>query len=242
MDFFDDEKIQNIFKIIEIILLLGIIGMLVYIIFFKKDREIVKEKENTTVVAKENIEEVSLVKEAKDVRVDVKGAIKTPGVYTLKNGAIINDLILLAGGVKSGGTLKNINLSKKLEDEMVIYVYTTNELNKLKVDPNENKECVCPTYDISSCEGSSVVKVSGNSTTSNNNSSNATTETKPSVVNINTASIEELTTLTGIGEAKAKAIIEYRESNGGFKSIEEIKNISGIGDASFEKIKEHITI
>ena len=242
MDFFDDEKIQNIFKIIEIILLLGIIGMLVYIIFFKKDREIVKEKENTTVVAKENIEEVSLVKEAKDVRVDVKGAIKTPGVYTLKEGAIINDLILLAGGVKSGGTLKNINLSKKLEDEMVIYVYTINELNKLKVDPNENKECVCPTYDISSCEGSSVVKVNGNSTTSSNNGSNTTTETKPSIININTASIEELTTLTGIGEAKAKAIIEYRESNGGFKSIEEIKNISGIGDASFEKIKEHITI
>lgn len=242
MDFFDDEKVQNIIKIIEIILLLGIIGMLVYIIFFKKDREIVKERENNTVVEKDNSNEVSIVKEIKDVKVDVKGAIKTPGVYTLKDGAIINDLILLAGGVKSGGTLKNINLSKKLEDEMVVYVYTTNELNKLKVDPNENKECVCPTYDINSCEGASVVKVNGNSTTSTNSSSNNQTEEKPSIVNINTAGISELTTLTGIGEAKAKAIIEYRESNGGFKSIEEIKNISGIGDASFEKIKEHITI
>ena len=242
MDFFDDEKIQNIIKIIEIILLLGIIGMLVYIIFFKKDREIIKERDNTAAVVKESTEEVSIVKEPKDVRVDVKGAIKAPGVYSLKEGAIINDLIVMAGGVKSGGTLKNINLSKKLEDEMVIYVYTTNELNKLKVDPNENKECVCPAYEISSCEGASVVKVSGNGSTNTNSNSNTPTENKPSVININTASIEELTTLTGIGEAKAKAIIEYRESNGGFKSIEEIKNISGIGDASFEKIKEHITI
>lgn len=61
-------------------------------------------------------------------------------------------------------------------------------------------------------------------------------------VNINTADSTELQTLTGIGESRAQAIIDYREENGRFKSIEEIKNISGIGDKMFEKIKEHITI
>ena len=61
-------------------------------------------------------------------------------------------------------------------------------------------------------------------------------------VSINTASKEELMTLSGIGEAKAGAIIEYREKNGNFASIEDIKNVSGIGDAIFEKIKDNITI
>ena len=61
-------------------------------------------------------------------------------------------------------------------------------------------------------------------------------------MNINTASINELKTLTGIGESKAKAIISYREKNGGFKSIDEIKKVSGIGNATYEKFKDNITI
>ena len=67
-------------------------------------------------------------------------------------------------------------------------------------------------------------------------------ENTDSKININTASLEQLMTLSGIGEAKAKAIIEYRESNGGFKSIEDIKNVSWIGDALFEKIKDFISV
>ena len=62
------------------------------------------------------------------------------------------------------------------------------------------------------------------------------------IININTASLDQLMTLPGVGESKATAIITYREENGGFKSIDDIKNVSGIGDALFEKIKEFITI
>jgi competence protein ComEA len=61
-------------------------------------------------------------------------------------------------------------------------------------------------------------------------------------VSINTGSLEELMTLTGIGEAKAKDIISYREANGGFTTIEEITNVSGIGDSIFAQIKEDITV
>ena len=61
-------------------------------------------------------------------------------------------------------------------------------------------------------------------------------------VNINTAGVEEFTTLSGIGEAKAKSIIEYRNSKDNFKSIDDIKSISGIGEALFNKIKDNITV
>lgn len=80
----------------------------------------------------------------------------------------------------------------------------------------------------------------GESNTSSNNST-ANGETQ-SVVNINTATKAELMTLTGIGEVKAKAIIDYRNENGNFSSTEEIMNVSGIGEKIYEKIKNRITV
>lgn len=61
-------------------------------------------------------------------------------------------------------------------------------------------------------------------------------------VNLNTASLEQLQTLTGIGPSKAAAIVEYREKNGGFKKVEELTNVTGIGDKTFEKLKDSITV
>lgn len=63
-----------------------------------------------------------------------------------------------------------------------------------------------------------------------------------SPININSASAYELTALPGIGTATAQKIIDYRSSNGGYKTIEEIKNVKGIGDATFNKIKNNITV
>lgn len=78
----------------------------------------------------------------------------------------------------------------------------------------------------------------------NNNISinNASSVSEDGVININTATLEELQKINGVGEVKAKSIIEYREKNGGFKSIDEMKNIEGIGDKTFEKMKDKITI
>lgn len=67
-------------------------------------------------------------------------------------------------------------------------------------------------------------------------------EAKKGMININTASVEELTELPKIGESKAQAIIDYRESHGGFKSIEEITQVDGIGEATFENFKDKIYI
>ena len=62
------------------------------------------------------------------------------------------------------------------------------------------------------------------------------------VVNLTTASAEELMTLPGIGETLARRIVEYRETHGGFHSIEEVQNVSGIGEKRFAAIRESITV
>ena len=68
------------------------------------------------------------------------------------------------------------------------------------------------------------------------------TEETASVININTATEEELTGLDGIGPSKAAAIVAYREEQGAFGQIEEITKVNGIGQSTFEKIKEKITV
>ena len=61
-------------------------------------------------------------------------------------------------------------------------------------------------------------------------------------ININTATVEELVTIDGLGEARANAIIEYREYLGGYESVEQVKNIKGFGDAVYEQIEEYLTV
>ncbi len=74
----------------------------------------------------------------------------------------------------------------------------------------------------------------------NVNSNITSQESSNKKININSATLEELKTLNGVGDSKAKSIIEYREQNGSFKSIEDIKNVTGIGEKMFERIKEQI--
>lgn len=73
-------------------------------------------------------------------------------------------------------------------------------------------------------------------------SENAAAQQDGGLVNINTASLSELTQVSGIGESRAQAIIAYRERNGAFKSVEEIKRVDGIKDGLFSKIKDYITV
>lgn len=75
----------------------------------------------------------------------------------------------------------------------------------------------------------------------NNSAKEQESNEHEALININTATVEELQQISGIGETKANAIVEYRKSNGGFENIEDIKNVSGIGDATFEQMKSQIT-
>lgn len=186
-------------------------------------------------------------KKSKKIFVDVKGNIKNEGVYEIDENSIINDVIKLAGGFTKNAYTKNINLSKKVSNEMVIYIYSKSEYKKMTTKNDEivQNECTSIDYNIDNCinEGTSIITTGPEENKTNNiTENNKSEETENKLININTATIEQLITLSGIGESKAQAIIDYRNTNGNFKTIEEIKNVSGIGDAAYEKIKNNITV
>ncbi len=193
--------------------------------------------------AKTQTESIEKTKEKKnkgtEVYVDLKGEVNNPGVYKININSRINDVINVGGGLTKNGSTKNINLSKKVEDEMVVIVSKASEIKSdlSKTDYSCNNTGIY----INSClkNNNTTSTISSNNSSSTNNSN---FKQKSTVININTATKDELNTLSGIGESKAEAIIKYREESGLFKSIEDIKNVTGIGDALFAKIKENITV
>lgn len=215
-----------------ILILCGIaitLSGIIYIIYRRNkvtEEEVVDIfKEDVEKTEKESTSDKEEVKKDK-VIVDVKGMVVNPGVYEIDKKARVNDAILLAGGLKEGADTSLINLAKVVEDEMTIIVYSNEEVREKYKE--EVCVCDCPLISNDAC-------IENTNNTSNNTNTN-------NLVNINTATYEELLTINGIGSAKAEAIIKYREENGKFNSIEDIKNVSGIGDSLFEKIKAYITV
>lgn len=212
------KKIYN--KKIAITILLVICLLIISLILYINNESTVSEP----IVSIETSKTTLSTKSQKNY-IDIKGSVKNPGVYEFDENDRVIDAIEKAGGLKKDANTNNINLSQKLTSEMVIYVYSNSEIKKGNNALSCNTICNTEVIEINNCV----------------ENSNNTTETS-NLININKASIDELQTLSGIGEAKAKNIIDYRQTNGNFKTIDEIKNISGIGDALFEKIKDKITV
>ncbi len=226
MDFIKDNKKYFLFGIIGVI----VVGIAFYFYYGEELEQESKGEEESILISKEDDDNTLRDK----FYVDVKGAVKKPGVYEFTNGEKVVDAIEKAGGLKSGATTSNINLSKKLTSEMVIYIFTNKELTTtIKTTTTTTAApCICETIKVDNCinETDDTAKIEDD---------NKNEEKK---VNINTALKEELVTVNGIGSSKADAIIKYRTEKGEFKTIEDIKNVSGLGDALFNKIKDYITV
>lgn len=164
--------------------------------------------------------------------VDIKGQILNPGVYKVNENARVIDVINMAGGLNDNSDTSKINLAKKIKDEMVIIIYSKEEIKK-----SEIKEInIDYTFNDALIEDKNIV-INDTENSDNNIMSKQDNE----LININICTKDELLTLSGIGESKADAIISYREKNGDFKTIEDILNVSGIGNSIYEKIKNYIT-
>lgn len=144
--------------------------------------------------------------------VHLEGEVAKPGVYELGEDSRVFDVVELAGGLTKNADLKRTNLAKKIVDEEYIYIPNKNEID------------------------------TGSSQYRDNLSTPSSAIENTNLININRANIIELKELPGIGDVLAGKIIEYRESNGGFKSVDDLKNVNGIGDKRFGDIKDKVTV
>lgn len=151
------------------------------------------------------------------IDVYICGAVYYPGVYEIEAGAIINDVVTLAGGLTDNADLSRVNLVYIIDSNLSIYI------------PEKGEECdASPIFRTED----QVVWGDGDS---------GAVQQEGGLVNINTASLEQLMSLPGIGQVTANAILEYREQNH-FERVEDLMNVTGIGEAKFNGIRDLICV
>lgn len=148
-----------------------------------------------------------------EVYVDVDGAVVTPGVYRLREGARVAQAIDAAGGLTPEADVAGLNRASKVVDGQKIYVPHVGEQQTVDV--------VAGSGPGEASAGASVAS---------------------DLVNINTANASELQTLSGVGPSMAQSIIDERTQNGPFTSIDDLMRVSGIGEKKFAKIKDCICV
>lgn len=166
-----------------------------------------------------------------EVVCDISGAVKHQGVYRLKNGARLEDLIKKAGGLTKDAQLQAINRSQLLKDQDKIYIPGKGD----KTEAAQTANSAAASAPASSPSASASASASSVSSSTSGAASG-------DLINLNTATASDLQKLNGIGEKKAEQIIAYRQEKGSFKSIDELKEVSGIGDKTFAAIRDQLTI
>jgi len=172
-----------------------------------------------------------------EITVDVKGAVRNPGIVKLKRGSRVNDAIELAGGMTEIADTASVNIAKILSEGEMVYVYRLPDQTETGTTPAPAE----PSFRTTSSKStsSSAAKTPKPAPTPK---PTPTPKPEPHNIDINTATAEELELLPKIGPVIAQRIIDYRNNNNGFDSIEEIKSVNGIGDAIFAQIKDFIIV
>ncbi len=147
--------------------------------------------------------------------VDIKGEVLHPGVYEFSCESRVQEVIKKAGGFTEEADETKINLAQKITDQMQMIV------------PNLHSK-----QEGGVTEGNSEKGNLSNTTPSNS---------KQGTVNINTATLEELQTIKGIGKKKAEAILQYRKEHGSFRTKEDLLQVKGIGKKALEAIESQVT-
>ncbi len=155
------------------------------------------------------------------IQVHVSGEVQNPGVYALPPGNRVQDAVEAAGGLTDNANHTSLNLASPLEDGM-----------RVQVPAQPQVESPSPT----------TANTPKDAESPSNPTSPPAAAPSSELIDINTATQEQLEILSGIGPATAQKIIAFRDENGLFTSIEEIQKVSGIGPVTFENIKDFITV
>lgn len=202
-------------KIIKIVIVVVVAIFSIIYFFITRDETSYENVLINEIVVENKVEEEKEALKDK-IKVYVTGEVNSAGVIELDEGDRIEDAIEGAGGITQNANLKDINLAYEVSDGEKIYIPNNSEKEK----ENEVEE-----VEKNSVQDEKLVI---------SNSKNK--------VNINKATVSELTTVPGIGASTAEKIVSYREENGKFKEIEDIKNVSGIGANKYESMKDYITV
>ncbi|CAB5039234.1 unannotated protein [freshwater metagenome] len=161
------------------------------------------------------------------VFVHVAGAVLSAGVVQLPNGSRVVDAVAAAGGLRPDADSNRVNLAATLIDGSQVMIPSLGEPNPVQVPVVQGAASGASaggaSAGVSAGAGSGAGEVAG-------------------PVNLNTATLEQLETLPGVGPATAQAILAFRDKEGSFKSIEALLDVRGIGDAKFEALRELITV
>ncbi len=177
------------------------------------------KKDDDLIELTQNRQDVTTVEknqETEQIVVYINGQVKNPGVYKLSKNSRLYQVVDMAGGMTKNAKKEALNLAETVVDSQNIHVMSKREYKR-----SFSKKSFQKDSEISEAKNDGG---------------------KSNLIDINTATKETLTTLPGIGESKAVAIITYREENGQFSTIEDIKKVSGIGDATYDNLKDLITV
>lgn len=156
------------------------------------------------------------------ISVYICGEVRNPGIYEAPRGVMLNDIIEDAGGLTEKASVNNINLVYQITGNMSIYIPSEDEIKN-------------------GFTGGDIIRQDGVYVWGNSSDGSSDPGGSTPMVNINTAALDELKSLPGIGEVTAQAIIDYRNTTP-FSAIEDIKNVTGIGDSKFNRIKDYICV
>jgi len=150
------------------------------------------------------------------LKVDIRGAVRNPGVYALPPGSRLEDAVEAAGGVTDEADKEAMHLSLRVHDEGYYYIGRIGETPRPPI--------AAALASITSDGPGDSVPGSGG------------------LIDLNTASVDMLETLPGIGEVRANAIVDYRQQNGCFQSTSDVTKVTGIGSGTYEKIRDLVTV
>jgi competence protein ComEA len=157
------------------------------------------------------------------VVVSVVGLVHTPGLVTLAPGARIADALKAAGGTTDGADTIGLNMARQIDDGEQIVV---------GIAPAKGQPAVL---------GSSVS--SGSAAPGPPGTASRPTKASPAeVINLNTATVQQLDTLPGVGPVRAAAIVAWRDANGKFTSVDQLGEVDGIGPARLEKLRPLVRV
>ena len=164
------------------------------------------------------------------VRIHVAGAVVRPGVYTVSSSARVVDAVTASGGATSNADLERINLAQKIVDtEQVFVPFRSSRTTKVTVSPRLRPSRTTVPTSVPAVPG--AVPIIG-----------APITTLSPLINLNSATSDQLDTLPGVGPSTAKAIISYRTRKGPFGKVEDLLNVPGIGPAKVGAIRDQVTV